>query len=383
MYQRIFLKIVRSHELVIFIAFQISMIAYTSILEFFAHTVAIDNPFYTRFGATFISISTLIQVLPCAIFAAIFLYKQKVDLIQFLNRILIVGLLQVACVIVTMLFPEMRSWALADSGNQGFNDIFDGMGMFRMFGLAAGYTFAMPLFQGVCVIISYVLGCYRSSKYFLLIPFYLISIAVNARIGLISLVIPPLVILILQYKDHVFKQSFRIFFIVIFIIFCAQIVKYNAEMSSSKNTWVWLYTGIDEVISFEAGETKGNLAYLTDSMWFMPEGINILFGTGVNVFGDSNRSSDIGYVINLIYGGLVFSFLLYASYILLILQCFGKTMIEKSLKYSILVYLLIANLKGNAFSPHDLTFGIFTMGLFCLLSNKLSTEAGVTPRAIA
>lgn len=366
-YLKSFLSIIKLPEVLIFVSLHLAIILYSLILDTFT---SFTSQHYKQYVTAFLSARTVIEILPCAIFISIFFLAKKKDTIYFLNFILAVGVLQVFCVIASLLLPDLRSWIMENQGGQNVYDVYDAVKSFRMFGLASGYTYAMPLFLGLCVIISYGIGTYYSSKYYYLIPFYLFSIAVNARIALISLMIAPAVVLALQFKNQFLKQTCNIVFILLVTLCLVQVVKYNAENSSTFNAWVWLYSGIEEFVSFKGGEATGNLESLTDTMWFMPKGVNLLFGTGENVFGLYSLSSDIGYVINLYYGGVVFSLFLYASYTVFIFLCIGKTPIEKYLKYSILIYLYFANLKGNAFNPSDLTFGVILISLFALIYNK-------------
>jgi hypothetical protein len=249
--------------------------------------------------------------------------------------------------------------------------------------LARGYTFSMPLFLGLCVIIAYVLGTYSSSRYFYLIPFYLVAIAINARTALISVIIAPAVIFALQFRKHFFKETYKLLLICLIMGCVVLIIKYNADNSSTLNAWVWLNSGIEEIVSFKGGEATGNLESLTDVMWFMPKGTDILFGTGEIVFGRGNQSSDIGYVINLYYGGLFMSILLYSSYLLFIWQSIGKSLVENALKYTICAYLLAANLKGNVFTPHDMTFGVILIAVYCLTFNKLFDKKDISAATVS
>jgi len=366
-YRNAFLSIIKWPELLIFISLHFCIIIYSVTLDMFT---SFTDSYYSKFNTAYLSVVTIIEVLPCAIFIVIFFLARKKKIINFCNLILLVGMSQVLFVLLALMIPAFRDWIMSNSGDQNLNDVYEMVNAFRMFGLARGYTFGMPLFQGLCIVIAYVLGTYHSSRYYFLIPFFLLSIAVNARIALISLFIAPAIIFVLQFKRRFFSQAYKL--MVIFFIFFSltQVTKYNAENSTKLNVWVWLYSGIDEVVSFKGGDAKGNLESLTDTMWFMPKGIELLFGTGENVFGGNYRSSDIGYVINLFYGGLIFSVLLYASYTFLIFKCIGTSPIEKSLKYILLTYLLIANLKGNVCTPNDLLYGIMVISLFILVYNK-------------
>lgn len=360
-YTRRFFCILNSPDLLPFIVLHLFIIIYTLVLNSLCSG---------DFSTTYVTASTLVEVLPCAIFISIVLLSIKIDLMKFYDIMLGIGLFQVVWVILSLIFPGLREWILSDPANHVILDAEGIFNKFRMFGLARGYTFSMPLFQGVCVIIAFVSGVYKSARYYLLIPLYLFSIVLNARIALVSLFIVIFVIVCFEYKKHFIKQTILTicFFLSIFCV--VQFIGYKAENSTSFDSWVWMYSTIDEVISFAEGNPKGTLAVLTDNMWFRPEGVNLLFGTGENVFFRSYQSSDIGYVINLYYGGVLFSIILYLSYFTLLFKTRSKLFFERIINISVCVYLFVANLKGLVFMPNEVINGVILMIVFSIAARK-------------
>jgi hypothetical protein len=355
--RKFFIGIVNSPKLRVFLILHCFLIIYTFAINFLSTK---------DFSATYWAASTVLEVLPCSIFISILCITQNYDINKFYNIILTVGMLQVACVILSMIFPGLRNWMIESSGSPDLMALYGNIGMFRIYGLATGYTFTMPLYLGLCVILSFVLGMFRSYRYYFLIPFYLVSIAVNARIAITSLFIVSILTLVVKFRSNPFKQILNIILLVFFIIIVVQIVDYQAVKSSSLNGWVWFNSGIKEITNYYHGEVGGNLAYLTDSMWFMPRGINLLLGSGENAAG-----SDIGYVINLHYGGLVLSILLYLPYLWILMKYSSANQIEKIINLSIIVYLFIANAKGNLFMPNEVIKGVLILIVFSITTAYL------------
>lgn len=362
-YHKRLIQILKSPELFVFITLAFFTTIYSLVLSFGplgADNIKLSYPYAV----------VIFELVPCAIFISFVLLETKINPNKLYDIILIMGMLQVACVILTMIVPELRDQILLSSGVEALQDNFIGIDrVFRIYGLARGYTFAMPLFQGLCIIIAYILGSYKSSKYYLLIPFFVVSIAVNARIALVSLLIAPCVIFFFKFKKQWIKQIASILLIFFSFLILRAIVQYKAEDSSSFNTWVWLDQGIEDLIDFKNGETSetGNVYALTDRMWFAPNSIHEwIFGTGEYVFGKSYQSSDIGYVINLYYGGLVFSLLLYLSYLFLLMKYYTNDIIQKNISVSLIVYLFIANCKGNVFMSNEIINGSMLMIVFSI-----------------
>lgn len=317
-------------------------------------------------------ISTMAALLPCALMLSIFAVRRRFSLIRFLNIVLAVGMVQVCIIIASLLMPGLRLWIIQGGGSQQVDALVDRVGIFRVFGLSEGYTFEMPLFQGLCVIISYVLGGRQSAAYYMLIPFYLLSIAVNARVALISLFIALLVDMVLRFRSRPVKQMTRVAAVVIVVWSAAWLVQYKAMNSDQVNSWTWLYSGYLDIQNFVRGETAPAMDELGTGMWFAPKTVDLLLGSGVNVYGQADRSSDIGYVIYLHYGGLVYSFLLYAAYAWIILRPTGRQPLVGALKLMFLVYLFFSNAKGAIFMPNPLTKGILVVMVFLLVQEIAS-----------
>ncbi len=357
-YSNTFYFVMILSEIRVFLMLHLALISYTLFINYLSSG---------DFSSTYWATSTILEVLPCSLFLSILCIKNNFDRYKFYDFILIVGVLQVICVVLAFIFPELRNWMIESSGSPDLLDLYEQIGIFRLYGLTTGYTFSMPLYLGLCVIISYVLGAYRSYKYFLLIPFYIFAIAVNARIALVSLFIAMASVFYLKFKLNPYKQLATVISIIITVFIFAQIVEYEASISSTRNGWVWFFSGIQEVTSLFSGELiEGGLSDLTGKMWFMPQGIDILIGSGENVFGGINRSSDIGYVVNLHYGGLVLSVLLYLPYFWLIIESCRSDIIEKNIHISIALLLVIANFKGNLFMPNEVIKGVLLLIVFSI-----------------
>jgi hypothetical protein len=359
-YRKIFTIIVRSPALIYFILVQCYLLIYNLCVCLFLSN-DIDKAYW--------SFHLVFEILPCLIFVSIIFIKKGYDLYEIYNIILIVGLLQAGCVFSAMIFPDIRSWMIDSSGSPALKDLYGIVGLFRMYGLSGGYTYTMPLYLGFCVIISFALGAFKSYKYYYLIPFYLISIVVNARIALISILIVSVVIFFLRFRKEFLVSIISLSFLSLLIILIIQFVGKQAENSLSVDAWVWINSGVQEVLDYYNGEATGNLSYLTDSMWSMPKGIDVLIGNGTRPV-----DSDIGYVIDMYYGGLVYSILLYVPYIFMLAKNNFNNVVEKTINLSVIFYLLMINVKGEGFYPNDLIKGVLLVIIFSIMVNKFPAD---------
>lgn len=365
-YREIFFVIVNSSKLRVFLVLHCFLIIYTLIIN-----ISTSGDFSTTYWAA----HTIFEVLPCAIFISILCINRNYDLNRFYDTILVIGMLQVGFVVLSILFPELRNWIIEgtdpDQGRKDLKALYDAVGLLRMNGLATGYFYSMPLFQGLCVIIAFVLGESRSSRYYFLIPFYLFSIAVNARIGLVSILIVPFITFFLKFKNRLFKKIVFMIFLSLLSLLVVQVIKYKAENSSSFDNWVWVNSGIKEITSFYHGELGENMYNLSRTS-IMPEGVELFIGSGEEQ--PRGKESDIGYISNLHYGGVIYSMLLYIPYLWLIMKYNSANLIEKTINVSIIFYLLIANVKGNVFNPNEVIKGILILIVFSITAAHLQMK---------
>ncbi|MNQ22915.1 hypothetical protein D3C85_360700 [compost metagenome] len=355
--------------------FKIKSILYFIILHFFLIFFAfLHFLFEPDFVNIYNLLLTLFEVLPICLFITFYLSRFNISYVKFLEVILVLGFIQFIFVLLALLFPPFRDLTMIYfPKGSSFDDYFDILGEYRMFGFTRNYTFAMPLFMGFCTIISFVLGNFVGKKYFFLMPFYLFSIVVNARIGLVSLPIVIVVLFLYKIKYNFFGQIFGLIIAGTIILGTVLYIEMKDEESSEYSVWTWLNDGFKELGSLSKGEKTGNMELLTGSMWVFPEPEYLLLGTGENIFQNkNNQKSDIGYVLNLYYGGIIFCFFLYYSYYRMLIVYDKKILLQKTLFVSTLLFLFIANFKGLVFIPHEVTNGILLVSIFTIFYNKKS-----------
>ena len=314
-------------------------------------------------------ISTVVEVVPCAIFLSVYLLRRGFVVADLYKMIIGVGLVQTGFVLLTMVSPSLRDLLIINTWGADLAEFMDAAKEFRVFGLARSYTFAMPLFQGLCVILCVVMGKLRSRWYYLPIPLLLFSIVVNARTALISLPIVYLVSFLFRARKNFTRELFEITVIVFMVVFAGALVLGLYQTSSESLTLLWwIGSGIEEVLQYaETGQAEGNLDSLTGSMWFFPSDLGFVFGLGENVFTNQYRNSDIGYVVNIFYGGLVFSAILYFSYAYFIVRSVRSSAAERILFFSLLFLLFLSNYKGQVFRPNEIINGVVLLVVYSLI----------------
>ncbi|CAK8723150.1 O-antigen ligase like membrane protein [Candidatus Electronema aureum] len=173
----------------------------------------------------------------------------------------------------------------------------------RSFSIAEGSTFSYSITNAIIVIISLL---YNQKRFFYISSILLIiSIAINARIGFIILFFGISSIIVLQYKHN----SGKIFRVAILIALCLFLVK---NMSASNETLKWAASFFTESVDFFHNYNE-NTTYntLINDMFFYPETVSgCLFGEGIDIWNNAGMRSDIGYINQIFFGGLLYLFLL-------------------------------------------------------------------------
>ena len=122
----------------------------------------------------------------------------------------------------------------------------------------------------------------------------------------------------------------------------------NITLSSETEESIsWGKSTLDIITALFSGEEAENVDGLTGTMVFFPEDlITWLIGTGHNVFSHkyNGQTSDIGYIIRLLYGG-IFYMILTVGY--LFFTCKRVYQIDKAVGLLLLLSVLVFNYKTD------------------------------------
>lgn len=236
----------------------------------------------------------------------------------------------------------------------------------RIYGISGDYTFFTPAYHGMLAAVATVKAALGDKNYLKYIPFILIAILLNGRIGLIVFAISTAIaiIFILVRKGQTLRIA-KISLYFVNIILLSVIAIYIL----SPNTFKWILNGFESTILYIVkGEKIGNYSALADSMISFPQGIGFVFGYGHRIIGDLGRSkgfnpSDIGFINDMYLGGIVYISILYGSVLLFFNHRLKKNIdfknifSEKILSAVLIISLLITNLKGEAMRGGSVLLG--------------------------
>lgn len=205
--------------------------------------------------------------------------------------------------------------------------------LFRSFGIAESLTFAYAIVQGIAVALclEYSKNGFLSCFLFIL---YLISAAFNARIGLIPILGILFYMLAVERKIAKVVSPLVLLAVLLFFVFGMGFAE------DYERTIEWVFDFFEEIFMSITGTkatSNTNMDILLNDMVVVPQTLGEwIFGTGKDLYRSSVRNSDIGYFIQLNYGGLLYVFF----FILLILSLSNKLLKYKTEKWFAFLFVM-------------------------------------------
>jgi len=225
-----------------------------------------------------------------------------------LRLVLRVGIVSCLISYICFAFPELNA-KLRDLQFMASANLVDLS--FRGFGISNGLFFYYP------IVLSLILIIYLEGKHTMLSKLgigllFLFAVFINARIGVFPLVIYGILKCIRSFKILI-ALIIGIVLLILLIIYIGN----EYEDTTFGFICKWILGGIGQVTNPLLGtdfDTFGERHFdtLGKKMMFAPVGIdNIVFGTGINIYGRSSGvKSDMGYIIQLYYGGILICMLI-------------------------------------------------------------------------
>lgn len=289
-----------------------------------------------NFTYIYTSITALIEAFIIPIILISLSWKYNFNVIKVL---LLVAALSCLITIMSLFMPSFHLWI---RGLMIEYELFEKM-VYRGYGFSDGLSYAYGIILGLIGGIS--LPYLHKYKWFIVfLPLLALSIMVNARTGMI---IYMGCIGIFLLKNLKVGLKFILYTCILFLILSYT----NISLSLSNIAFEEEYTSIfieeffNELSDMFLGTDKASFSTsdtLFKEMIVWPNDfIEWLIGSGKNIF-LGKKNSDIGFILQLNYGGLVYLFLLIAIVYQLI-----KQISNKYIKYILMLTFVVANIKGD------------------------------------
>ena len=175
----------------------------------------------------------------------------------------------------------------------------------RGFGIASGLTSSFAYIQGT--IVAFGLLYIRENKWFLIfIPFVFLSALVNARTGVL--------LSFWGFLTLIFAQKRSAFFsiVIVSIAFIFYLESIMRTLGFNEYTINWILDFQEQIGNITTGDLNQGTANTMSRMIVWPSSLlEWLLGSGVDLFDLSRNHSDIGWFVQLNYGGLIYVIPLY------------------------------------------------------------------------
>ena len=333
------------------------------------------------FAATYDIVVMCLEVIPSAFAISILcLKKSHLDLSQWL---IVVGMIQAIISILAFINPSFKQIIIDNMLRYGFSDIINKMARIRMYGWSYTMAFAMPIVQAAISVLAVYLGMTRNSKYLLAVPFLVFSSVINARVGIVVMVL-GLIVIIFGLKKASVKNN--IIVLLCFVLFAGLSLNVSSSLQSlSPDTFKWITEGIDDMLALFNGNSYSEFSYfryIEDAdIYQLPEGIKLLFGTGsITTRNNSLIQSDIGFINDIWLGGLIYVF---AFYGLIISQIHKICSYYRNkyntcgvlLEFGIIGLIMVANIKGRILSFNEASNLIILSVVYLISKNELVADS--------
>lgn len=331
---------------------------------------------YLEFTFFLTNLIFLIQIIPVSIWLYYLLgqISSKLSIDFFKGLTLCLGIVSITASLISILgfaIPELGIYFKYNL--QKYDEYLWRYQEHRGFGIADELLFSYAIVQGIILIL--ILNTSRNVFLnficFLLISF---SIIINARIGLIVFAFLPFVLL----RRKVFGK-YIIGVLLIFLIMAFTNLYYYFTSEYLIGALIFGSSFFQEFLVFFSGVPFSGLPFKEETtfdmlftyMWVIPETVSeLFFGTGKFIFMYGAKTTDIGYLLMLNFGGLIYIsiFALFSFYMFV-------RLIKSNINYPLISYLiiyvfLVANIKGLFFAPESGMKLIILLYVCFVLSKK-------------
>lgn len=319
----------------------------------------------------------LFEIIPIAFSIVLILRAKEYTINDFMKLILVVGTIQGIIAIIAFFNSDFQQMIVQHMMNMGYSKA-GMMSRHRLYGFSLGLTYAMPIVQGLLMIISLYMAGTVSIKYLYFAPILCVSAVINARSSIV-IMIWGVVFLVLYFIfiARKIKISVCIRYIMIICLVSLLIPVILGELEQiSPETYVWIEEGIKEIQQLIRGEEVGYFTYVTnENRLNIPDDIGVLFGKGYYVMGGSPSGmySDIGFINDLWFGGIIYSIGTYGIITYILIRVYKFKLYNTNINKFIPVYLggvlILANIKGIVIGNNEI-MSVCTLIIVYILCNS-------------
>ncbi len=323
----------------------------------------------------------LLTVVPCVTYYLAYTKDKHITLEDTLRFMIGAALVETACVFLSFLSDPIHEFFLFFLKKYGDSRLYSNTWYLtiRSYGFAGTLVDVFGLGMGLLAGISLFYGILRKRRYMLYSILIALAGMMNARTTLIIYAI-SVGIAILYTLTHV---RLKLILQWIAIIGCSILgLSFALSFLKEQNlaTYDWIMNGIKSVQQVFKGEgTSDSLAVLfSDGFWnFSDNAFQLLFGAGHSLYSaEGYTHSDVGYVNEIWFIGIIGSLALYAFMIWLLTRCYLTTK-NKLVRLCSIFFLLsyfVFNIKGSVLGYNPGAVVLFVAVFIFLFYTKRKME---------
>lgn len=349
----------------IFSGTQVSFVlSFLMIFLYLAFSVGIVNEQGLSSCATPIII--IVDFLPFTIYLSDYFKKHNYGLDELFSSILLVGFIQSIVAILSFFIPDLQHMLVSKLVQNGGIELYYELAAYRMYGFSSGLTFITPIIQSFLAILALVYAQGHSKLYLISSITMAFSAIINARVSIVVLAI-GLVLVALNPK-YSSKQRRNVILGIVLVGLIMFYIVIPLINQFSNHTFLSIFSGFTQILDFFTSGKRdiGYFAYVTNkNNYNLPSGIlGVLLGKGTFVMGQNpfGFHSDVGYINDVWFGGILYILIYYINIFRIIIQMSRR---KDDFLFFVAFYLLILfpvlNFKGMVFSLNGL------MGLTIIL----------------
>ncbi|WP_213522271.1 hypothetical protein [Nonlabens sp.] len=248
---------------------------------------------------------------------------------------------------------------------------------YRSYGISENLTFTYSFVMGLFASYS-LIKLRKNSFYIISFIFFLFAVIYNARIGFVPVILTLIYIICNKsYYKSLLKASLLLTAIVFFIRYR---YPYVTDIALNNKKWVleFFYSISDLIFNTNYSRVNTLSTLGGDFIVFPKTLIGLIFGEGESLFGRSDvQSSDVGYILQIYYGGFFLLFLLGILFINQVKRFSSYYSFKDWYFFIFFSSILILNFKGFIFSATPGGRILILIYLYKILEIKLKNSNNV------
>lgn len=231
---------------------------------------------------------------------------------------------------------------------------------YRNFGFASSLYDIFGFTMAILAIIALCQALKGKKIYFFIVLAIVVAAAINARSSFIIFLIGAIIVITSPKKKTNLGWYVRIFLLLLVVFVVVSYLFSWIVSDTSTEQMLWLATAISDTQALADGESVGYFDALFNNFLIFPDGLSIVFGTGLTPLIAVNHQSDVGYIHYLWQYGLFGSILLYMFYLSMLRLAIRSltwpyNILIKAILVMIIVYMIKLTCLG--YSQASLIFG--------------------------